>query len=163
MWNHSLDQQHGCARFQIPVALQVELFLLMETKVYELRPWTISKWELTPARLSEEKYFWCVALIDFCLHGEASATEKKGACILCGDALLPKALWLQLVPDHMTLDHIDERDSEFARVSCSLEVTHSSVSTPVRQWKKVIIVPVSPFLSDGSAKIFKSGKVQTQI
>lgn len=100
----------------------------------------------------QEEYF-----LDRFLPDEASATEKKGACILCGNALLPKALRLQLVPDHMTLDHIGERDREFVRVSSSLEVTHSSVSTPVRQWKKVVF----RFLSDRRAKIFNSDDVQT--
>lgn len=105
----------------------------------------------TPARLSEEQ-----RCLDRFLPGEASATEKKEACILCGNAPLPNALWLQLVPDHMTLDHIDERDSGFARVSCSLEVTTSSVSTPVRQWKKVIILPASPFLSVGKVQRYSA-------
>lgn len=48
-----------------------------------------------------------------CVPSKASRDEKekKGACIRCGDALLPKALQLQLVPDHMTVDH-GARDGE---------------------------------------------------
>lgn len=123
--------------------------------VYKLRPWTSSKWEKTfPSKSCKavRRRVLLMCCLDKALPGEASATEKKEACILCGNALLPNALWLQLVPDHMTLDHIDERDSGFARVSCSLEVTNSSVSTPARQWKKVIILPASPFLSVGKCK-----------
>ena len=94
--------------------LLMQLFMRTLSKVYKMRALgTVSEMITTvPETCYQEGCIWSVALndekwwIDFCTLVHQSSGKRKGPVSRippsAGGALQPKALWLQLVPDHVS-------------------------------------------------------------
>lgn len=73
--------------------------------------WAVSKMRNTASiqslkpvftKVASEVWLWLLRMMDWFLYTGINPTKEKGPCILTGDLLQPKALWLWLVQYHMT-------------------------------------------------------------
>lgn len=135
-------------------------------KCIKQRPWTISKREVTfyfNSCKAVRRRVHLVRCLDRFLPGEARVRQRRKklvSCVVmhCCQKLFDSS-WYRITWPWITLMRDTASLQEFPAACRPLAVLFPP---PVKQWKKVIIVPVSPYLSDGSAtKMFNSADVHT--